>query len=77
MIGWILVIVLAFLLIYTADLVANLAVWLLSMLSQYLPITFDFLDVLMPYARSAVQVLGGGLVVVAVLAIAHSIIEER
>jgi hypothetical protein len=77
MIGWILVIVLAFLLIYTADLVANLAVWLLSMLSQYLPITFDFLDVLMPYARSAVQVLGGGLVVVAVLAIAHSILEER
>ena len=82
MIGWILLIAVAILMLYVADTVVYVVTWLASYLSAALSAlgirieVFDYLDMLYPYFRSAVQVIAAGIITVAVLHIVLSIREE-
>ena len=82
MVGWIFVIALAVLMLYTADTVTYIVTWLISSLNAALSAAglrieaFDYLDILYPYFRSAVQVIAVGTIAVAVYHIVTSIREQ-
>jgi hypothetical protein len=81
-IGWILLIAVAVLMLYTADTVVYVVTWLVSYLNAAFSAlgirieAFDYLDMLYPYFRSAVQIIAGGVIAAAVLHIVLSIREE-
>jgi hypothetical protein len=81
-VGWILAIAVAVLMLYTADAVVYVVTWLVSYLSAAFSAlgirieVFDYLDILYPYFRSAVQIIAAGVIAAAVLHIVLSIREE-
>jgi hypothetical protein len=81
-VGWILAIAVAVLVFYTADTVVYIATWLVSYLNAAFSAlgiriaAFDYLDILYPYFRSAVQVIAIGTILAAALHIAMSIREQ-
>ena len=82
MIGWILLIAVAVLMLYVADTVVYVVTWLVSHLNAAFSAlgirieAFDYLDMLYPYFRSAVQIIATGVIAAAVLHIVLSIREE-
>ena len=82
MVGWIFLILVAILMLFTADTVVYLVTWLVAYLNAALSAVgirieaFDYLDIMYPYFRSAVQATAVGVIAVAVLHIAVSIKEE-
>jgi len=82
MVGWIFVIATAILVLFTADSVVYFITWIVSYLNAALSSVglhievFDYLDILYPYFRSAVQVMAIGTIAVAVLHIVTSIREQ-
>ena len=82
MVGWILLIAVAVLMLYTADTVVYVVTWLVSYLNAAFSAlgirieVFDYLDMLYPYFRSAVQIIAVGVITVAVLHIVLSVREE-
>jgi len=82
MVGWIFLILVAILMLFTADTVVYLMTWLVSYLNAALSSVgirieaFDYLDIMYPYFRSAVQSIAIGTIAVAVLHIVASIREE-
>ncbi len=82
MIGWILVIAVAVLMLYVADAVVYVVTWLVAYLNTafsalgiYLEV-FEYLDILYPYFRTAVQIIAIGTIAVAVFHIVTSIREK-
>jgi hypothetical protein len=81
-IGWILLIAVAVLMLYTADTVVYVVTWLVTYLNAAFSAlgirieAFDYLDMLYPYFRSAVQIIAVGVIAAAVLHIVLSIREE-
>jgi hypothetical protein len=81
-IGWILVIAVAIITLYTADTVVYLITWLVSYLNAAFSTlgirieAFDYLDILYPYFRFAVQALAVGAILAAVFHIVTSIRER-
>jgi len=82
MVGWILLIAMAVLMLYTADTVVYVVTWLVTYLNAAFSAlgirieAFDYLDMLYPYFRSAVQIIAVGTIAAAVLHIVLSIREE-
>lgn len=82
MVGWILLIAVAVLMLSAADAVVYVVTWLVTYLNAAFSAlgirieAFDYLDMLYPYFRSAVQIIAGGVIAVAVLHIVLSIREE-
>ena len=82
MVGWILLIAVAVLMLSAADAVVYIVTWLVTYLNAAFSAlgirieAFDYLDMLYPYFRSAVQIIAGGVIAVAVLHIVLSIREE-
>ena len=82
MIGWIVAILVAVLMLYAADAVIYVATWMVSYLNAAFSAigmrieAFEYLDMLYPYFRSAVQIIAGGIIAVAVLHIVMSIRER-
>ena len=82
MVGWILLIAVAVLMLSAADAVVYVVTWLVTHLNAAFSAlgirieAFDYLDMLYPYFRSAVQIIAGGVIAVAVLHIVLSIREE-
>jgi hypothetical protein len=81
-VGWILLIAVAVLMLSAADAVVYVVTWLVTYLNAAFSAlgirieAFDYLDMLYPYFRSAVQIIAGGVIAVAVLHIVLSIREE-
>jgi hypothetical protein len=81
-IGWILLIVVAVVMLYAADAAIYVVTWMVAYLSAALSAlgvhvdVFTYLDMLYPYFRSAVQILAGGIILVAVIHIVTSIRER-
>jgi len=81
-VGWILLIAVAVLMLYVADTVVYVVTWLVSHLNAAFSAlgirieAFDYLDMLYPYFRSAVQIIAVGVIAAAVLHIVLSIREE-
>jgi len=82
MIGWIAAILVAVLMLYAADAVIYVATWMVAYLNAAFSAigmrieAFEYLDMLYPYFRSAVQIIAVGIIAVAVLHIATSIRER-
>jgi hypothetical protein len=82
MIGWILVILVAVLMLYVADAVVYVVTWLVAYLDAALSAlgvhieVFQYLDMLYPYFRSAVQIIAIGVILIAVIFITMSIRER-
>jgi hypothetical protein len=82
MVGWIFVILIAVLMLYTADTVTYIITWIVSYLDAVFSAfgihleVFEYLDLLYPYFRSAVQVVAIGTIAVAILHIVLSIREQ-
>jgi hypothetical protein len=81
-IGWILVILFAILMFYTADAVIYVVTWLVAYLDAAFSAlgvhidVFTYLDMLYPYFRSTVQVMAVGIILIAVFHIVTSIRER-
>jgi hypothetical protein len=81
-IGWILVILVAILMLYTADIIIYVVTWMVAYLDTAFSLlgihikVFEYLDILYPYFRSAVQIIAGGIILVAVFHIVTSIRER-
>jgi len=77
-----LLIAVAVLMLSAADAVVYVVTWLVTYLNAAFSAlgirieAFDYLDMLYPYFRSAVQIIAGGVIAVAVLHIVLSIREE-
>jgi hypothetical protein len=82
MVGWIFAILVAVLTLYVADTVVYVVTWLVSYLDAALSAVgihieaFEYLDILYPYFRSAIQAMAIGVIAVAVIHIATSIKEQ-
>ena len=81
-IGWIITILVAILMLYAADAVIYVVTWMVSYIdAAFSPLgihieVFEYLDILYPYFRSAVQIMAVGIAVVAVFHIVTSIRER-
>jgi len=82
MIGWILVILVAILMFYVADTVVYVVTWMVAYLNAAFSAigmrieAFEYLDMLYPYFRSAVQIMAGGVILIAIFHIVTSIRER-
>jgi len=82
MIGWILAILVAILMLYAADAVIYVVTWMVAYINTALSAlgvrieVFEYLDMLYPYFRSAVQIIAIGIVLVAIVHIVTSIRER-
>jgi hypothetical protein len=82
MIGWILVILVAILMFYVADTVVYVVTWMVAYLNTAFSAigmrieAFEYLDMLYPYFRSAVQIMAGGVILIAIFHIVTSIRER-
>jgi hypothetical protein len=81
-IGWILVILFAILMFYTADAVIYVVTWLVAYLDAAFSAlgvhidVFTYLDMLYPYFRSTAQITAVGILLIAVFHIVTSIRER-
>jgi hypothetical protein len=82
MVGWIFAILIAIFMLYTADTVVYLVTWLVAYLNAAFSAVgirieaFDYLDILYPYFRSAIQAIAVGTIAIAVYHIVTSIREQ-
>jgi len=82
MIGWIITILVAILMLYAADAVIYVVTWMVAYLDAAFSAlgihieVFDYLDMLYPYFRSAVQIMAGGVILISVFHIVTSIRER-
>ncbi len=82
MVGWIFVIAVAVLMLYVADAVVYVVTWMVAYLNAAFSAlgirleVFDYLDILYPYFRAAVQITAAGIIAVAVIHITTAIRER-